>query len=79
MWGHIVAAVSVVFDTTDDTQVLEKAINGFHLCATIASYYVFSDVLDNLVVSTFFPLTNFSSFFLFCSCFNFLLFTFYFF
>lgn len=62
MWGHIVAAVSVVFDTTEDPAVLEKAIGGFHLCAAIASYYVFSDVLDNLVVS--FPSFSFFYFFI---------------
>ncbi len=51
LWGPIIAAISVVFDTTDDPALLEKAINGFYVCAAIASHYLFSDVLDNLVVS----------------------------
>lgn len=45
------ATISVVFDTSDDPAVLEKAINGYYMCASIAAYYLYSDVLDNLVIS----------------------------
>jgi len=51
IWGSLIAAISVVFDTTYDENILQKMIDGFNLCAQISAHYHMSDVLDNLVIS----------------------------
>nr|CAH8861194.1 unnamed protein product [Trichobilharzia regenti] len=51
IWGPTVSALSFIFDKTTDPEVQNKAVDGFHRCATIAAYYGMSDVLDNLVIS----------------------------
>jgi len=51
IWGSLIAAISVVFDTAYDENVLQKMIDGFNLCAQISAHYHMSDVLDNLVIS----------------------------
>ncbi|KAL6056157.1 GDP/GTP exchange factor for ARF [Balamuthia mandrillaris] len=49
----IIAAISVVFDTTEDEAILQKALGGFNLCAEISAYYNLGDIFDNLVRSVF--------------------------
>lgn len=53
IWGPIIAAISVVFDTTseEDEHILKKTLDGFNLCAKISAHYHLSDVFDNLVIS----------------------------
>ena len=51
VWGPLIAALSVVLDTSDADNILERSIDGFNICAKIASYYQLSDVLDNLITS----------------------------
>ena len=51
IWGSTVAALSYVFDKSEDAAVVERALNGFQRCAMIAAHYHMSDVFDNLVIS----------------------------
>ncbi len=51
IWGPTVAALSYVFDKSDDRDVVRRALNGFQRCAMIAAHYHMSDVFDNLVIS----------------------------
>lgn len=50
-WGPIVAALSFIFDKSQDPQILTKSLSGFKKCATISAHYGMSDVFDNLVIS----------------------------
>lgn len=50
-WGPIVAALSFIFDKTQDTVIIQRSLNGFKKCATISAHYGMSDVFDNLVIS----------------------------
>lgn len=47
----IIAAISVVFDTSYEDHIVQKALGGFNLCALISAHYGLSDVFDNLVIS----------------------------
>lgn len=51
VWGPTVAALSFVFDRSNDDAIIQKAINGFRKCALISAHYEMSDVFDNLVIS----------------------------
>ena len=56
IWGPAVAALSYVFDKsriteTGAAEMIERSINGFQRCATIAAHYRMSDVLDNIILS----------------------------
>lgn len=51
MWGNAISAISVVFETTEDSDVLDMCTRGFMDCAKIAAHYRLSDVFDNLVIS----------------------------
>ncbi|TRY67573.1 hypothetical protein TCAL_07827 [Tigriopus californicus] len=51
IWGSTVAALSYVFDKSNDPAVINRALNGFQRCAMIAAHYHMSDVFDNLVIS----------------------------
>lgn len=51
IWGSTVAALSYVFDKSNDPVVINRALNGFQRCAMIAAHYHMSDVFDNLVIS----------------------------
>ena len=56
IWGPAVAALSYVFDKSRMTEngaaeMIERSINGFQRCATIAAHYRMSDVLDNIILS----------------------------
>lgn len=51
VWGPTVAAVSFVFDKSQDEVIVGKAIGGFRKCAAIAAHYGMSDVFDNLIIN----------------------------
>ncbi|KAI9341953.1 hypothetical protein BDR26DRAFT_859844 [Obelidium mucronatum] len=46
-----IAAISYAFDSSEDSLTLQKAIVGLHRCASIASLYQITDVLDSIVIS----------------------------
>ncbi|KAJ3076852.1 GDP/GTP exchange factor for ARF [Podochytrium sp. JEL0797] len=47
----VVAAISYAFDSSEDSLTLQKAVVGFHQCASIANTYHLTDVLDNIIIS----------------------------
>ncbi|CAI5445758.1 unnamed protein product [Caenorhabditis angaria] len=49
-WGPAVAALSYVFDKSDNEQILQKALTGYRKCAKIAAYYGMKEVFDNLCI-----------------------------
>ncbi|XP_063243123.1 Golgi-specific brefeldin A-resistance guanine nucleotide exchange factor 1 isoform X2 [Bacillus rossius redtenbacheri] len=51
VWGPTVAALSFVFDKSNQVPVYQKAISGFRKCAMISGHYGMSSDLDNLVIS----------------------------
>eukprot|EP01116_Phalansterium_solitarium_P013672 TRINITY_DN31070_c0_g1_i1.p1 TRINITY_DN31070_c0_g1~~TRINITY_DN31070_c0_g1_i1.p1 ORF type:complete len:1661 (+),score=672.89 TRINITY_DN31070_c0_g1_i1:179-5161(+) len=51
IWGPIIAAFSVVFDTTFEDSILDQSLRGFDLCARISAFYNLNEVFDNLVIS----------------------------
>ena len=51
IWGPTVAALSYVFDKSQEKAVIERAVQGFQRCAMIAAHYRMSDVFDNLIIS----------------------------
>ncbi|KAJ9591988.1 hypothetical protein L9F63_001500, partial [Diploptera punctata] len=51
IWGPTVAALSFVFDKSNDTTIYQKAISGFRKCAMISAHYGMSNDFDNLVIS----------------------------
>lgn len=51
IWGPTVAALSFVFDKSNDPAIYQKAISGFRKCATISAHYGMSNDFDNLIIS----------------------------
>jgi golgi-specific brefeldin A-resistance guanine nucleotide exchange factor 1 len=51
LWGTLIAAISLVFETTKTKEIVAMTIEGFHLCAKIGAHFGLSQVVDNLVVS----------------------------
>lgn len=51
IWGPIVAALSFVFDKSDDPAVYKKAIQGFERCAFISSSFGMCQNLDMLILT----------------------------
>ncbi|XP_023706010.1 Golgi-specific brefeldin A-resistance guanine nucleotide exchange factor 1 isoform X5 [Cryptotermes secundus] len=51
IWGPTVAALSFVFDKSNDATIYQKAISGFRKCAMISAHYGMSSDFDNLVIS----------------------------
>ncbi|KAF5306262.1 hypothetical protein FQA39_LY08960 [Lamprigera yunnana] len=51
IWGPIVAALSFVFDKSDDAIVYQRAIKGFESCAFISSHFGMTQNLDILVLT----------------------------
>nr|CAD7256019.1 unnamed protein product [Timema shepardi] len=51
IWGPTVAALSFVFDKSNDTAIYQKAIAGFRKCAMISAHYSMSNDFDNLLIS----------------------------
>mmetsp|Transcript_37601 Transcript_37601/g.72072 ORF Transcript_37601/g.72072 Transcript_37601/m.72072 type:complete len:1470 (+) Transcript_37601:478-4887(+) len=51
IWGPCIAAMSVVFEHTDDEQVLKEVLDGFTSVAKLAAAYSQLDVMDNLVAA----------------------------
>ncbi|XGW13828.1 hypothetical protein V3C99_000264 [Haemonchus contortus] len=49
-WGPAVAALTYVFDKSEHDVILQKALNGFRKCASIAAHYGMKDVFDNLII-----------------------------
>ncbi|MFH4973909.1 hypothetical protein AB6A40_000618 [Gnathostoma spinigerum] len=50
IWGPATAALSYVFDKSDQETILQKSLNGYRKCASIAAHYGMSDVFDNLII-----------------------------
>lgn len=51
IWGPIVAALSFVFDKSDDSTVYKRSIKGFESCAFISSHFNCTQNLDMLVLT----------------------------
>lgn len=51
IWGPIVAALSFVYDKTDDVTICKKAIQGFERCAYISSSFGMCQNLDMLILT----------------------------
>uniref|UniRef100_A0AC35TM01 SEC7 domain-containing protein n=1 Tax=Rhabditophanes sp. KR3021 TaxID=114890 RepID=A0AC35TM01_9BILA len=51
VWGPTAAALSYVFDKSDQETIWNKSLNGYRKCASIAAHYALSDVFDNLIIS----------------------------
>ncbi|GFG39058.1 hypothetical protein Cfor_02589 [Coptotermes formosanus] len=51
IWGPTVAALSFVFDKSNDAAIYQKAISGFRKCAMISAHYGMSNDFDNLIIS----------------------------
>ncbi|KAJ3094625.1 GDP/GTP exchange factor for ARF [Phlyctochytrium planicorne] len=51
VWTPTIAAISYAFDNAEDNLSVQKAIVGFHTCATIASRFDLPEVLDSLIIS----------------------------
>ncbi|CAG0893774.1 unnamed protein product [Cyprideis torosa] len=60
IWSPTVAALSYVFDRTNERSAIQKTVSGFRKCAMIAGHYGMWDVFDNLSISLckFTTLTN---------------------
>ncbi|VBB28394.1 unnamed protein product [Acanthocheilonema viteae] len=50
IWGPASAALSFVFDKSGRESILQKVLNGYRKCASIAAHYGMSDVFDNLII-----------------------------
>ncbi|GMT18525.1 hypothetical protein PFISCL1PPCAC_9822, partial [Pristionchus fissidentatus] len=50
IWGPAIAALSYVFDKSDNEHILQRALSGYRQCASIAADYGMSDVFDNLAI-----------------------------
>ncbi|KAJ3135959.1 GDP/GTP exchange factor for ARF [Physocladia obscura] len=46
-----IAAISYAFDSSEDSLTLQKAVVGFHRCASISNLYQMTEALDNIVIS----------------------------
>ncbi|KAF6039545.1 GBF1 [Bugula neritina] len=51
IWGPTIAALSFVFDKSQDSVIVQKAITGFRKCAMISAHYGLSEVFDNIIIS----------------------------
>lgn len=51
IWGPVVAALSFVFDKSDDPNIYRKALQGFERCAFISSHFGMCKNLDMLVLT----------------------------
>ncbi|KAB0793293.1 hypothetical protein PPYR_12913 [Photinus pyralis] len=51
IWGPIVAALSFIFDKSEDPTVYQRAIKGFESCAFISSHFGISTNLDMLILT----------------------------
>uniref|UniRef100_A0A8R1Y720 SEC7 domain-containing protein n=1 Tax=Onchocerca volvulus TaxID=6282 RepID=A0A8R1Y720_ONCVO len=50
IWGPTSAALSFVYDKSGRDTILQKVLNGYRKCASIAAHYGMSDVFDNLII-----------------------------
>ncbi|EFO21246.1 Sec7 domain-containing protein [Loa loa] len=50
IWGPASASLSFVFDKSGRDTILQKVLNGYRKCASIAAHYGMSDVFDNLII-----------------------------
>ncbi|KAI6222894.1 SEC7 domain-containing protein [Aphelenchoides fujianensis] len=50
IWGPATAALSYIFDRSEEKKTLLKVLNGYGNCATVAAYYGMTDVFDNLII-----------------------------
>ncbi|XP_047109298.1 Golgi-specific brefeldin A-resistance guanine nucleotide exchange factor 1 isoform X1 [Schistocerca piceifrons] len=51
IWGPTVAALSYIFDKSNDTTIYQKAVSGFRKCAMISAHYGMSNDFDSLIIS----------------------------
>ena len=49
MWKPVTSAIAFAFMTFDDDYIIERAIEGFRQCATLAVHFQFPEVLDYMV------------------------------
>ncbi|CAL4066490.1 unnamed protein product [Meganyctiphanes norvegica] len=50
-WGPTIASLSYLFDKSTDEQIMQRSLDGFHKCASIAARFGMSDVFDNMIIS----------------------------
>ncbi|CAI4230553.1 unnamed protein product [Auanema sp. JU1783] len=50
VWGPAIAALSYMFDKSEHDIILKRALNGYRMCASIASHFGMKDVFDNLII-----------------------------
>jgi len=51
VWGPAIAALSYVFDNAEEKSIVQKALQGFSQCASVAAHYELREVFDNLIIS----------------------------
>lgn len=51
IWGPIIAALSFVFDKSEDPNVYKRAVKGFDSCAFISSHFGITQNLDMLILT----------------------------
>ncbi|KAI7908041.1 uncharacterized protein BX663DRAFT_492785 [Cokeromyces recurvatus] len=50
-WKPIVAAISYIFSTAQDDDILQKAIAGFRHCASLAAHFELYNIFDSIVIN----------------------------
>ncbi|CAD5214902.1 unnamed protein product [Bursaphelenchus okinawaensis] len=50
VWGPATAALSYIFERSEEKSTLSKTLAGYSNCATVAAYYGMTDVFDNLII-----------------------------
>ncbi|KAI9483078.1 MAG: hypothetical protein EXX96DRAFT_478742 [Benjaminiella poitrasii] len=50
-WKPVVAAISYVFSTAQDDDILQKAITGFRHCASLAAHFELYDIFDSIIIN----------------------------
>ncbi|CAD5221044.1 unnamed protein product [Bursaphelenchus xylophilus] len=50
VWGPATAALSYIFERSEEKSTLSRTLNGYSNCATVAAYYGMTDVFDNLII-----------------------------
>lgn len=50
MWKPVTSAIAFAFTTFDDNYIVERAIEGFRQCTTLAIHFQLPEVLDHMVI-----------------------------
>lgn len=51
IWAPIVAALSFVFDKTEEQHIYKKALSGFQMCANISAHFNMTKNIDMLIAT----------------------------